>query len=205
MRRKEFLITDEKILQDFLESSVSGVLSVSAPSGAPYCVPLNFVYEKPHLYFHSALEGRKIEALKHEPRVCFLVHREFSFVPSYYSSKKMACEATHFFISVILEGKAHFCEEPAQKAKALSLLMSKYQPERNHEAISEKSALYRKALEETAVVELKASEVCGKFKFGQNLSRKQLEATIEQLKERGDSIDLETAGWMERLFPLDQP
>lgn len=204
MRRDEFQITDEKILQDFLERSVSGVLSVTTSSGAPYSVPLNFVYEKPCLYFHSALEGRKIEALAHEPRACFLVYREFSFVPSYYSSKKMACEATHFFISVILEGKVRFCKESAQKAKALSLLMAKYQAEGGYELISEKSALYRKALEETVVVEFKADEVSGKFKFGQNLSHKQLKETIEQLRKKGHSLDFETIEWMERLFPPDQ-
>ncbi len=39
--------------------------------GSPYVVPLCFGYEDGHLYFHSAQEGRKLEILRKNDRVCF--------------------------------------------------------------------------------------------------------------------------------------
>jgi len=38
--------------------------------GEPYVIPLNFVYNMGTLCFHCSRDGRKIEALRKNPRVC---------------------------------------------------------------------------------------------------------------------------------------
>ena len=56
---------------DLLESEFIGRLGCHL-DGETYIVPINYVYQKNAIYAHSG-EGRKIEMLRANPRVCFQV------------------------------------------------------------------------------------------------------------------------------------
>jgi len=58
---------------DFLESQFIGRLGCHV-NGETYIVPVNFVYQDNAIYAHSG-EGKKIEMLRANPRVCFQVDK----------------------------------------------------------------------------------------------------------------------------------
>lgn len=77
MRRKEREIKDTKEFVKILSKTCVGTLSLSGGE-YPYAVPINFGFSetdgKFKVYFHCAGEGKKIELLRSDPKVCFEVH-----------------------------------------------------------------------------------------------------------------------------------
>ncbi|MDR0388772.1 MAG: pyridoxamine 5'-phosphate oxidase family protein [Spirochaetaceae bacterium] len=88
----------------------------------PYVVPVNFGYsvkgEELTLYFHSAKEGRKIDALNTFPLVCFEMDCEHELIEG-----KLACNYSYAFASIIGTGTVWFLESPAEKVEALQFIM----------------------------------------------------------------------------------
>ena len=86
----------------------------------PYGVPMSFIYDgDKSIYFHSALTGRKIECIKHNPNACFTVIAQDEIHPE---------EFTTYFRSVIVEGKIVILSDRQQMIDALKLLSTKYSP-----------------------------------------------------------------------------
>jgi len=81
--------------------------------GEPYVVPLNFVYINGTVYFHGALGGRKIEALKTNPAVCL----EFDAMHGVSVEKQ-----TVFYTSVIAWGRAEFLADTDPDKKKQHIL-----------------------------------------------------------------------------------
>ena len=72
MRRQEREIRDEAEIQEILEKGL--VCRLGLYDGQyPYVVPLNYGYRNGCIYFHCAREGRKIDILKKNDRVCIEV------------------------------------------------------------------------------------------------------------------------------------
>lgn len=73
MRRTDREITDRSELLSILRRCET-IRVAMVSDGAPYIVPLSFGFEEQGdsivLYFHSALSGRKVEALAQAPFVC---------------------------------------------------------------------------------------------------------------------------------------
>ena len=72
MRRFKQLLSQEEC-ESILAKVYRGFLSVNGEMGYPYTVPMNFVYENGHIYFHSALEGHRIDSIRLSPNACFTV------------------------------------------------------------------------------------------------------------------------------------
>ena len=70
MRRSEKEITDKLAIEKIINASLVCRLALS-DGNQPYIVPLCFGYQDRTLYFHSALEGKKIDILKKNKRTCF--------------------------------------------------------------------------------------------------------------------------------------
>ncbi len=86
MRRKDKEITDKRGIEEILRKAL--VCRVAMCNGeSPYCVPMNFCYMNGSLYLHSAKEGKKLEILRRNNRVCFEVDVDVSPIteghPSY--------------------------------------------------------------------------------------------------------------------------
>lgn len=74
MRRFRQQISDEECCE-VLTKEKRGVLAMNGEGGYPYAVTLNYFFdeESGKIYFHSAKEGHKRDALKEDDRVCFTV------------------------------------------------------------------------------------------------------------------------------------
>lgn len=87
-----------------------------------YIVPLNFGYEagggRLTLYFHSAAEGRKLRALAADPRAAFEMDCGHRLLEA-----ERPCGYGYAFKSVVGCGRAFLVQDPAEKCRALTLLM----------------------------------------------------------------------------------
>ena len=92
-----------------------------ADNGQPYIVPLCFGYAADVLYFHSAMEGKKLDILKKNNRVCF----EFD-IDAEIKIGKTACQWGMKFRSVIGFGRAFFIEDSESKRSALDTIIRQY-------------------------------------------------------------------------------
>jgi nitroimidazol reductase NimA-like FMN-containing flavoprotein (pyridoxamine 5'-phosphate oxidase superfamily) len=126
LRRDDREITDEVALEAILQRAGVGRLGL-AVNNIPYVVPLNYVYHNGAIYFHCAGEGRKIDMLKANPRICFEVDEHYGTVPS----NKPTPHSTHY-ASVIVFGQAYIVDDLQQKFEALQALLDKYAPGRHY-------------------------------------------------------------------------
>ena len=115
MRRKDRLITNAEALS-ILEKGEYGVLSTVSSDNEPYGVPVNYCLINECIYFHCALEGRKIDNMNSNPRVSFCVVGQTEVLPDQFGTKYESC---------IVQGVASesFGEE---KRLALEGLIHKY-------------------------------------------------------------------------------
>lgn len=120
MRRKEKEITDIKEIEEIIKSSKALHLGLCIDN-IPYVVPMSFGYKDKVIYFHSAKEGKKVDILKQNNKVCF----EFNIDNEVVKSEK-GCNWGMRFRSVIGFGKTHFVETLEEKKQALEIIMQQY-------------------------------------------------------------------------------
>jgi nitroimidazol reductase NimA-like FMN-containing flavoprotein (pyridoxamine 5'-phosphate oxidase superfamily) len=87
----------------------------------PYVVPMNFGLGENCLYLHCAAEGRKLDILRRNNRVCF----EMDILRELYRHGP-GCGCSARFDSVIGFGRAILVEDLAEKRAALDRLMEHY-------------------------------------------------------------------------------
>jgi nitroimidazol reductase NimA-like FMN-containing flavoprotein (pyridoxamine 5'-phosphate oxidase superfamily) len=196
MRRKEYQMSEQEEMMRLLATVGHGYLGAIRSDGWPTVVPLNFVYYDNRIYFHGAREGEKMESLKRDDRVTFIVVEDFSVIPSYYRDEQLACPATQYYKSVMVRGHARIVSELSEKARALQAMMEKLQPEGGHLAISPEEPIYKNNLKTTAVIAIEIESMTGKFKFGQNLPKASRAQVAEKLSQRGCPIDHATVAAM---------
>jgi nitroimidazol reductase NimA-like FMN-containing flavoprotein (pyridoxamine 5'-phosphate oxidase superfamily) len=104
------------------------VLAVHGDDGYPYAVPLNFVFDPDArtLYFHMAVEGHKLDAIRRDSKVCFTVMDD---------GYKVEGDWAWYVKSMVAFGKAEVIADDAARDKWLRALAAKYfPPEENVEA-----------------------------------------------------------------------
>ena len=122
MRRKDRQITDLEAIRAILDKAK--VLHLAMIDGdRPYVVPLNYGYTladgRLTLYLHSAREGRKLDVLRQNDRVAFVLETNVSQV----SGGDIPCKYGEAYASVMGEGRAVLLTDSAEKMAALSILM----------------------------------------------------------------------------------
>ena len=119
MRRKRQQLTEEKSI-GILQKSTAGTLALLGDNGYPYAVPISYVYaDDGKLYFHSALSGHKIDAIRNSDKASFCVIDQDEVHPEKY---------TTYFRSVIAFGRIHIIEDEQEKLATARLLGDRYNP-----------------------------------------------------------------------------
>lgn len=134
---------------EVLERGTSGVLAVTGDGGYPYAVPISYVWQDGKVYFHCAVAGHKLDAIRADSRVSFCVIDQDQVMPEEY---------TTYFRSVIIFGRARILEDPAEKRRAIEVLAQKYRPGFPEEMAAEIDGAWNRL----CLVELTAEQVTGK-------------------------------------------
>ncbi len=111
---------DHAEVEDIMNSARVCHLAL-ADEHQPYVVPLCFGYREKALYFHTGKTGRKMDVLKKNNRVCFEVTTDVDMVPA-----ENPCKWNMRYRSVVGEGRAFMVEDPAEKRKALDVIVEHY-------------------------------------------------------------------------------
>ena len=147
MRRKDRAITEDEA-NYILNTSEYGVLSTVSKNGEPYGVPLSYCVIDNSIYFHSALEGKKLENIINNQIVSFCVVGKTKVLPNKFST---------IYESVIVDGTI---EESVGEDKRLGLtgLITKY----SIDFLDEGLEYIRNASDKTKVLKLTINTLSGK-------------------------------------------
>lgn len=152
MRRMERQLEFQQILEILKDASFGDLAFLD--HGRPAVVPLSFGFQQEEkrlaFFFHSAPEGRKIEALRANPAASFSVVSRAEAVLA-----EPACRSTMRYACVIADGEISELTAPAEKAAALDLIM-------NHYGASGHFDYPAPMLERTAILKLTVASVSGK-------------------------------------------
>lgn len=118
MRRKRQQLSHEASI-GILQRATSGTLALLGDNGYPYALPISYVYADGRLYFHSALTGHKVDAIRQCDKASFCVIDQDHVMPSEY---------TTYFRSVIAFGRIHIVEDETEKLAIARLLGNRYNP-----------------------------------------------------------------------------
>ena len=116
-RKRQQLSNDESVA--ILEKATAGTLALLGDGDYPYAVPISYVYADGKLYFHSALSGHKIDAIRNCDKASFCVNDKDDVRPEKY---------TTYFRSVIAFGRIHIIEDEQEKLETARLLGDRYNP-----------------------------------------------------------------------------
>ena len=154
MRRKDREITERDEIIAVMQACDVCRLALN-DDGWPYIIPLNFGLDVTEdtitLYFHSALEGRKVELMKQDSRASFEMDTKHVLQ---YDAEKGYC--TMAYESVTGRGRIRILEDD-EKHAALTRIMDQYHPGMN--AYFNPAAMPR-----TLVYALDVEEIHGKRK-----------------------------------------
>ena len=151
MRRKDREITDFNDIIAIMKKGDTCRLAVN-DGDYPYIVPLNFGLDvqdnRAILYFHSALEGKKLDLIRKNNKVTFEMDCGHQII---MYDERMSC--TMGYESVMGHGTIEFVPED-EKLDALKVLMRQYH--------SEDFEFNTKMMKVTAVLKLTVSDMTGK-------------------------------------------
>lgn len=147
IRRKDRAITQDEATA-LLDKAEYGVLSNVYEKGEPYGVPLNYCVIDNDIYFHCAVDGKKLDNIKHNQSVSFCAVGGTEILPDKFGTK---------YESVIASGEI---EEVFSNDKQIALegLLHKYSAE-----YFEKGLEYIEGLrEKTKVFKISINHLTGK-------------------------------------------
>ncbi|MBQ7751316.1 MAG: pyridoxamine 5'-phosphate oxidase family protein [Bacteroidales bacterium] len=119
MRRFKQQLPEEECVE-ILQKAYRGFLSVIGDGGYPYSVPINFLYKEGKLFFHCAVDGHKLDAIRVDDKACFTVIDEPQREPG---------DWWYHVRSVICFGRVHVLEDDDEKDSRLRQLGAKYFPD----------------------------------------------------------------------------
>ena len=124
MRRNKQALSDEEC-REILERCTSGTLAVLGDEGYPYAVPLSYVFNNGHIYFHCARAGHKLDAIRACDKGSFCVIDRDDVVPELFTTK---------YRSAIAFGRAREVTDPDEIEGIMRALAAKYSPHEGEEA-----------------------------------------------------------------------
>ena len=121
MTKRERQVTDQQQILEILDKGKVLHLGL-AVNDEPYVVPMNYGYAmedgKLVLYLHSAVQGKKLDMMRENPRVFF----ELDCDLSPFEGEK-PCQYGLVYSSVMGRGTASIVEDVEEKITAMKMLM----------------------------------------------------------------------------------
>jgi nitroimidazol reductase NimA-like FMN-containing flavoprotein (pyridoxamine 5'-phosphate oxidase superfamily) len=150
MRRQDKMIVDRKEIEDILKRGILCRIAF-ADGDDPYLVTVNYGYGDGCIYFHTAGEGKKMDIIGKNPKVCFQVVTDEELVKG-----DDACrDFTMNYKSVVGYGRITLLRDEEEKKEALQILMRQHTGKGDYE--------FRKNnIEETAVLKITIDRISGK-------------------------------------------
>lgn len=147
MRRKDRKLTSTET-HSILKKGEYGILSTVSSNNEPYGVPLNYCLINECIYFHCAVEGRKINNINNNSKVSFCVVGKTEVLPDKFGTIYESC---------IVQGlvSESFGEE---KQLALEDLIHKY----SKNFVSEGLKYIAKLKDKTRVFKISIESISGK-------------------------------------------
>ena len=149
MRRKDKEIQGRNEIVAIMEKALVCRLGLCRDN-VPYVVPLNFGYREGCLYLHSAKQGRKMDMIRANPRVCFEIETDAELI-----SSDRPCDWGMKYASVIGFGTAVVLEDPEEKKNGLDAILAHYSPR-------PPGPYPDSVLEHTAVIRVQIERMTGK-------------------------------------------
>ncbi len=118
MRHKRQQLTEEDSIA-ILQKATSGTLALLGDDDYPYAVPISYVYHDGKLFFHSAMAGHKVDAIRKCDKASFCVIEQDNIQPEKF---------TTFFRSVIAFGRIHIVEDEQEKLQMVRMFGNRYNP-----------------------------------------------------------------------------
>ncbi|MCL2767527.1 MAG: pyridoxamine 5'-phosphate oxidase family protein [Synergistaceae bacterium] len=117
MRRKDREVTDPQFIENVLNKALYGNLGLS-DNGEPYIVPMCYAWSENKVWFHCANEGRKLDIIRVNPKVCFQVSADTELITA-----ENPCNYGMYYSSVVIFGTASILDDNESKSAALVRLM----------------------------------------------------------------------------------
>lgn len=136
--------------REYLAKNDTGYLATCGPDG-PYIVPLNYIFYNDSIYFHCAHEGKKLDNIRHNDKICFAVsHTE----KIYQADTPCGCGTR--YMSVLAYGTASLIEDEAEKIEVLNVFTAQLVQGKQYASIDSKMAA------SCAVMRIRLTEINGK-------------------------------------------
>ena len=148
MRRSKQELSKEECI-DILTNESRGVLALIGDYEYPYALPMSHAYVDGKIYFHGAMKGHKMDAIKKFNKVSYCVMDKGVKNPDGWS---------YTFKSVIVFGKIRTLTDRDEKIDRLTHLGDKFFPT-HEQTVSEIERL----LDRTAVFEIAIDHMSGKI------------------------------------------
>lgn len=122
VRRQDKYVEDKAWMEEIMRRGQVINLALCGEDGWPYLLPMSYGWKDGTIYLHGAAEGKKIDMLAANPRVCFNVALDIEVVrnpnPSQYTMK---------YRSVTGLGQVVTLTDLEDKNKAMRALMQHYE------------------------------------------------------------------------------
>lgn len=148
MRRGKQQIGQAQCIQ-LLQDTPRGVMAVHGADGYPYAFPMNHIYLDGKLYFHSAREGHKLDALAREDKVSFCVMDQ--------GVRKDGDGPLHIN-SVIVFGRVKKLDDPQEAVAVIRQLGLKHYP--TEESVDD---IIQRSMSKVQMLELTIDHMTGKL------------------------------------------
>jgi nitroimidazol reductase NimA-like FMN-containing flavoprotein (pyridoxamine 5'-phosphate oxidase superfamily) len=149
MRKTNQEITDWNVLEEIL--SGAHICRLAMMDGdQPYLLPFNYGYRDRTIYIHSAPEGKKIELLRKNQRVCFEIENGVKIIEG-----ENPCDWSTRFRSVLGYGTVEIITDEQGKQEGLEVIMA-------HHGVPDQKSFSMESLHRMVILKLTIDSVTGK-------------------------------------------
>ncbi|MEW6262784.1 MAG: pyridoxamine 5'-phosphate oxidase family protein [Thermodesulfobacteriota bacterium] len=193
MRRIHCQINEQEEMVRILASTNVGRMATLDAQGYPYITPVNFVYHRGRVYFHSSPKGEKLDNLARNPKVGFEVDLPLAYIEVAFNEAGNPCNTHQCYRSVIIRGTASIVTDGELKLAALNALVAKHEGHGDFPRVRADNPEFKAC----AVIEIKPESMTGKADFMQNKPKDGRRREVaDHLARRGRPADLETVRGM---------